>query len=119
MHAGGQWSVICGSVVEGLCPDIRRLLLQTQLQGLWGSLPWEAAQRASRIIPPSTGPIVPTTCQALCTFLTQHPASQPGAPSSDLGKEEGDCSDHGSPPSLAIDISPCSLKAGSTHPPTQ
>lgn len=82
-----------------------------------GGLPREAAQLASRIILPATWPRVATTCPFVCTSSLNTQPAHSGAPSSDPGKEEGKCSARGSPPSLAIDVSPCSPKAGSAHHP--
>lgn len=59
MHAGGQLSATGRSIIKGLCPDTSCLLIQTQLAGLWGSLPWEAAQRALESAHPALGPELP------------------------------------------------------------
>lgn len=43
----GNCQPSAGSVLESFCPDISRPIVHTQLEGLLGSLYWEAARLAT------------------------------------------------------------------------
>lgn len=71
----GNCQPSAGSVLESFCPDISRLIVHTQLEGLLGSLYWEATRLAT-VWPlespyPPAGPEFPSPAWFVCSTLTQ------------------------------------------------